>query len=33
MNDARRPLPLQGLVIALPLSLALWAMLLIPLLG
>ena len=29
----QRSLPLQGLVIALPLSLALWAALLVPLLG
>jgi hypothetical protein len=33
MHDVRRPTPLQGMVIALPLSLALWAVLLIPLLG
>ena len=33
MHDVRRPPPLQGMVIALPLSLALWAVLLIPLLG
>jgi hypothetical protein len=33
MNDARRPTPLQGMLIALPLSLALWAALLIPLLS
>jgi hypothetical protein len=33
MFDARRPVPLHGLAIALPLSLALWAVLLIPLLS
>jgi hypothetical protein len=33
MHDAHKSVPLQGMVIALPLSLALWAALLIPLLG
>lgn len=33
MHDARRSIPLQGMMIALPLSLVLWTALLLPLLG